>query len=53
MEKIEMHKQNAAIAGSNREVIVVVLEITKNYAGGSHSNVIFAAPIRRSKGLQK
>jgi hypothetical protein len=27
MEKIEMHKQKAAIVGSNREVIVVVLDL--------------------------
>jgi hypothetical protein len=29
MEKIETHKQNAAIVGSNREVIIVVLEYQK------------------------
>jgi hypothetical protein len=30
MEKIETHKQKAEIVGSNREVIVVVLELPEN-----------------------
>jgi len=30
MEKIETHKQKAAIVVTNREVIVVVLELSEN-----------------------
>jgi hypothetical protein len=30
MEKVETHKQKAAIVGSNREVIIVALELPEN-----------------------